>query len=719
MDKQMHQRARASRRIEAIILTCLLAVAIILAGAITPAAASGPLQNGDEHARNVAAGIEAVPPHPDLLTRLEQQGYSSATIVDMLSQARGTGIDQPAEITTAVVGTKKALVLLIDFPDMVKSGVSTPAFYNNLLFSAGTYPAPGSMRDFYQANSYGQFDVTGTVRNWGRASHGYAYYAPNGSQGFGTYPQNGAGLVREAVLLANAAVNFADYAENGEVSGLFVVHAGQGAEVNYPSNLIWSHLGSITGLGGPATTVDGVLVDTYTIEPEYIYSPGDSTIGVFAHEYGHALGLPDLYDVSSTGTGSDLGSWSLMAGGAWNGTNGDSPASFDAWSKIRLGWIKPTVVKADLANKLIPPAYNSGVAYKLWKNGVPGKEYFLVENRQKLGFDAALPGSGLLIYHVDDSKISTNNSEQQFRCIKHSNWTCGAQHGLIALEQADGLFELEKDIDPGDGGDPFPGTTNNRNVNFTSTPNFSSYASSTNTLVQVLNITKSGENIQATMKVGGGTSGFNSQFNANAAGWKPLNGKWNITATGFYHTPGVANRIASSMYNRNFPTLTYTVRMRRTGCADCVNQIYVRGTPAPLASDGDWNNGYVFGYTNTGFFTVWKQSGGVATILMDWTPSPAIKSGWNTLKVTARGNFVQFFINNTRVAFGDITGFKTGRVGIGFYRDASAGNHLYVDWATLKPNAPASSPGTSEAGLFIDELNTIVPEALSIPRTSP
>jgi M6 family metalloprotease-like protein len=717
MNKQMHQLDRIWKRARAVVLACFLAVAILLAGASRPVAASEPFQKGNGDARKLPVGVHPVPPHPDLIKRLEQQGYSSATIVDMLSQPVGGGIDVPQEITTAVVGTKKALILLVDFPDMPRNNVSTPAFYNNLLFSVGTYPAPGSMRDFYRKNSYSKFDVTGSVNNWGRASHGFAYYSSNGQKGFGQYPTNAAGLVREAVLLANPVVNYANFAEGGEVKGLFVIHAGQGAEVNYPSNLIWSHKWSITSAGGPATTLDGVLVDTYTIEPEYIFAPGDSTIGVFAHEYGHALGLPDLYDVSLSSTGSDLSSWSLMAGGTWNGINGHSPASFDAWSKIQLGWITPIVLKSDVANKTIPPSYNSGVVYKLWKKGVLGKEYFLVENRQNIGFDTALPGSGLLIYHVDDNKRTTDNTEQLFRCINHSNWLCGAQHGLIALEQADGLFELEKDFDIGDAGDPFPGSTNKKNIHFTTTPNFSSYASSANTLVQVLNITKSGNNMIATMKVGV-APGFNSQFTTNAAGWKPLNGSWKITASGLYHTPGLTDRYVSSMYNANFSTLTYTVRMRNVGCDHCMNIIYFRGAPGILTWNSDWNKGYAFGYTNSGTYTIWKEVGsGDPILLVDIALSPAITDTWNILKVTAKGNFLQFFINNVLVESITDSSLSTGKVGIGVYRNTSAGNHLYVDWATLKTTAPAAdeSSGLPEEGIFIDEMNAILPESSSVP----
>jgi hypothetical protein len=216
-------------------------------------------------------------------------------------------------------------------------------------------------------------------------------------------------------------------------------------------------------------------------------------------------------------------------------------------------------------------------------------------------------------------------------------------------------------------------------------------------------------------------TGFNSQFTANAAGWRPLNGSWNITAKGFYHTPGVANKYASSMYGSTFPTLTYTVKMRRTGCATCLSHIYFRGSPGTLTSVGTWKNGYIFGYSNTGYFIIGKMQAGVWTTLVNWTFSSAITSGWNILKVTANGNFLQFFINNTLVRYGTDPSFSTGRVGIGFERDASAGNHFYVDWAILRTTAPAGDENTGipEGGIWIDELDATVAESSPSPGKAP
>jgi hypothetical protein len=211
--------------------------------------------------------------------------------------------------------------------------------------------------------------------------------------------------------------------------------------------------------------------------------------------------------------------------------------------------------------------------------------------------------------------------------------------------------------------------------------------------------------------------GFNSQFTSNAAGWTPVKGAWSISSAGQYHTPGISGMFNSTRYKENYPTLTYTVRLKSTSCSNCGNYLYFRGVPGPVNSDGRWNNGYVFEYSNNGYFTIGKQVNGSWVTLQNWTYSSAISSTWNTLKVTAKGNFMQFFINNVRVAYGNFPGYSTGQVGIGFLRDYSLLGHLYVDYATLTTTAPASAVST--AGVYVDELNPQDASQDSDPGHSP
>jgi hypothetical protein len=181
-----------------------------------------------------------------------------------------------------------------------------------------------------------------------------------------------------------------------------------------------------------------------------------------------------------------------MAGGSWNGTLGNSPAHPGAFCISKLGFADPVNVTVDLDSALIPAIEDTGVIYRLWTNGLPGSQYFLVENRQKIKYDAALPGAGLLIWHVDEN-IDGNDNQ----------WYPGhtsSGHYEVALEQADGLWQLEKNTSQGNIGDPYPGSTNKRSFTPCTTPNSNNY-SFLDTRVAVLNISNSGSLMSADFKV--------------------------------------------------------------------------------------------------------------------------------------------------------------------------------------------------------------------------
>ena len=126
--------------------------------------------------------------------------------------------------------------------------------------------------------------------------------------------------------------------------------------------------------------------------------------------------------------------------------------------KASQDWID-TVVETENHEVTLSDVKSSFTTHRLWKNGEITPEYFLIENRQLTGFDESLPGSGLIVWHVDDS-VDSNTDEN---------------HPLLRIMQADGLQELERKIDFGDAGDPFPGTTNKVTFNATSQPNSKSY----------------------------------------------------------------------------------------------------------------------------------------------------------------------------------------------------------------------------------------------------
>lgn len=335
-------------------------------------------------------------------------------------------IDRPEKITAPVVGTRKAIVILVDFSDNPHS--YNKDSFSQLLFGTGT----GTMKDYYKEVSYSNFSLDGIVTEWVLAPHPYSYYCNNTTSpyGFGDYPGNVFGLVEDAVTLANSNIDFSQFDMDGDtyVDAIFIVHAGHGAEETGDSNTIWSHKSSFSDAHGAQSSipefiqVDGVKVNVYSMEPEALKN-GMITIGVFCHEFGHVLGLPDLYDVDYSSNG--IGDFCLMAGGSWLGDpTGSSPAHPTSWCKYVLDWISPTPIEREgnreQKNAQFPAVEFSPTAYRLlpnrdstfdWSQGDGEGEYFLVENRQQTGYDSYLPGSGLLILHIDESK-QTNETDK-------------------------------------------------------------------------------------------------------------------------------------------------------------------------------------------------------------------------------------------------------------------------------------------------------------------
>jgi M6 family metalloprotease-like protein len=314
----------------------------------------------------------------------------------------------------------------------------------------------GSFRDFYEEISYDQFHPEATVDGWYMAENNHDYYGYN--QGF-TYAVE---LVRKAVDEAEAAgMDFSQFDNDGDgwVDALNIVHAGPGAEEGDQSN-IWSHKWSLSA-ADLAVQYDGVWIDSYTINPEIQYNT-QVYIGVIAHEFGHALGLPDLYDTDGSSAG--IGNWGLMSGGSW-GTDGGSPwypAHMCPWGKTQMGWVTPVLLENDTTAIELLPVETYPVVYQI-NHPTDDSEYFMLENRQKRGFDVNMFREGLLIWHMDDEKLTGwgPNSDEP--------------HYGVGLEQADGQYHLELGYGRGDAGDPFPGSTGNHTFDDDSVPNSHSY----------------------------------------------------------------------------------------------------------------------------------------------------------------------------------------------------------------------------------------------------
>jgi immune inhibitor A len=390
---------------------------------------------------------------PEIIKQLRESGQlESIAQADREARAKGVWEANPNPVRRGLatsVDTLHCLIILVDFSDMQhESGIhSNPGSFDTLLFSQ-EIRHPGSMTDYYTETSYGQVLLIGTVTQWYRMPQPYSYYV-DGQRGFGNYPHNAQRLTEDAATAADPDVDFTIYDNNedGYVDALFIIHAGPGYEDTGNLNYIHSHAWSL-----PYPIVfDNAYVSRYSMEPEETASRALITIGVFCHEFGHVLGLPDLYDYDYDSDGA--GMWTLMAAGSWGG-GGRTPVHFDVWSRMKLGWIAPTILEQNLVHEQIDAIEYSPDAYILYSEGVPSRQYFMVENRRRRLFDISLPGEGLLIYHIDESV--PNNDDQT--------------HYKVAVEQADGRFDLENNRGA-DSGDPWPGTSNRRTFDDFSVPN--------------------------------------------------------------------------------------------------------------------------------------------------------------------------------------------------------------------------------------------------------
>ncbi len=346
-------------------------------------------------------------------------------------------------------GPVRIVVVLADFADRQMSPGHDRQYFENLFFSRRVLPK-GSVREYYDEVTHGLVDIVGEVVGPYRMPLTLAQYA-NGQSGMSDFAPNARTLARDAAEAANRNVDFAPYDNdgNGFVDAFIVIHAGGGAEVTGSAGDIWSHKWV---LANGEYNADGTKIFAYLTVPE------DARIGVCCHELGHLLfGWPDLYDTDYSSEG--LGNWCLMAGGSWNG-NGDRPAHPSAWCKAQQGWVS-VVNQTGNGTVTVEEVITSHTVHRFWKDGAQGKEYFLVENRQRRQYDDMLPGDGLLVYHVDDA-VDSNADER---------------HPRVALLQADGKTDLERGINRGDGGDPYPGAMGNTALTANSTPNSRSYGS--------------------------------------------------------------------------------------------------------------------------------------------------------------------------------------------------------------------------------------------------
>lgn len=385
--------------------------------------------------------------------------------------------------------------------------------YQQLLFDDPTNP-PSPPRptftQYYRDISDGRFIPTGRVFGWYTLPQEDAFYELD-NNGLNTRLGE---LLKFAFEHADNEVDFGQFDNDGPdglpnsgdddgiVDTLFVIHSEKGGECG-PQGVnknMWSHSFQYSKLdpaGGKFVTDDArldefgqpfqgennrVRIEDYTLQPAVDCDSSPQTpqivpIGVFCHEYGHALGLPDLYDRTppDNADSEGVGNYCLMAGGSYgaNGNNAALPVQMSAWCKCLLGWAR--IVKVD-ANKTIDlePASQSNLVYNIDVPGTGGREFFLIEFRdakwqdqfnQKLNWDREFNPSGIAVWHVDERVgeasldwpfTPAGTGQNDHPSIPASNGIgFRDEHSLVSLIQRDRQQHLERDKNRGDAGDLF------------------------------------------------------------------------------------------------------------------------------------------------------------------------------------------------------------------------------------------------------------------------
>ncbi len=362
-----------------------------------------------------------------------------------------------------ISGEMKGLVILVNYTDVKMKHTNSDFndFFNKKGYTQDGFG--GSVSEYFHDVSYGKFQINFDVVGPYQLSKTMSYYGSNDSYDNDKHP---AEMVAEAVALADEDVNFKDYDwdGDGEVEQVFVVYAGYGEAASDYEEAIWPHEWELSsaaraGDGPGAITLDGVTIDTYACSCELNGNSGEELdgIGTACHEFSHCLCLPDTYDTAGKNFGMDC--WDLMDYGMYNGPNdnGRCPISYTSYERMYCGWLTPVELTDPTVVTSMPAITDEPVAYMI-RNSGNSNEYYMLENRQKKGWDKYIYGHGMIVTHVDfDNKAWADNTVNTV-----------ASHQRMTIIPADGVLSNKTNADLA--GDPWPGTSGNTALTDTSTP---------------------------------------------------------------------------------------------------------------------------------------------------------------------------------------------------------------------------------------------------------
>ena len=351
-------------------------------------------------------------------------------------QMRNVGLCSDAHFPSK--GEQKGLVILVEYQD-VKFNLSDPHdYFYRMLNETGfsDYGGTGSAAEYFRNNSSQQFKPTFDVYGPITLSQNMSYYGENDYWGDDSNPQK---MAIAACQQLDATVDFSEYDRDndGYIDNVYIFYAGRGEASGGSSSTVWPHSWEVSAVESQTYYFDNVILNRYACGNEWEGDKPDG-VGTFIHEFSHVLGLPDLYSTSYSSAFTP-GSWSAMDYGPYN-NNGCTPPLYSVFERYALDWITPTELDGPNSITLKDISNNKGCIIKTNKSN----EFFLLENRQQSGWDAYIPGHGMLVWHIDFNNLVWNSNRV--------NDT--PSHQYVDLEEADNTkSEYSRD------GDAFPGTS--------------------------------------------------------------------------------------------------------------------------------------------------------------------------------------------------------------------------------------------------------------------
>lgn len=325
-------------------------------------------------------------------------------------------------------GVKKGLVVLVDFKNKKFADGHDLEYYKNVIngkdFTDEEEGYVGSVRDYFLAQSNGQFELDFDVVGPVTMSNNYGYYGYDGAY---QKDEKVYEMIKEASDAIQDQVNLKDYDwdGDGEADQVFFLYAGLGQASGGSASTIWPHESELRYWPCGVLSYSTGKINTYAcaneLQPE---TQGSSRyisagIGTICHEFSHCLGFADMYDTSGGG-GYGMSVYDVMDQGSYNG-NGFVPCNYTAFERIYAGWVEAIELDAPATVKDMKSVSDYGRPFIMY-NYKNTNEYFLMENRQNTGWDEGLYGSnGLLITHVNYvpsrwANNSVNSSAEKIQC---------------------------------------------------------------------------------------------------------------------------------------------------------------------------------------------------------------------------------------------------------------------------------------------------------------